>query len=308
MTIQQLFYVIAITKAGSMNKAAENLFISQPTLTKSIKELENEIGFTVFARSGKGVTLTPEGREFIIYAKQVSQQYDILKDRFGKKSDRKKKFGISTQHYSFAVKAFTEFVKDFDIEKYDFAFRETTTRDVINDVGSLKSDIGILFISDYNRKVIEKKLRDYDLVFTPLIDCKACVYITKDHPLAERDELVLEDLEPYPCMTFEQGDADSIYFAEEILAEKDYSRKITVCDRGSGLNIMNELNGYTLCSGIICDDVNGAQYKMIRLKHEEGNDVMHIGYITRNDAVHSELRDGYISEVKRVLNDWSQRL
>ena len=153
MTIQQLFYVIAITKAGSMNKAAENLFISQPTLTKSIKELENEIGFTVFARSGKGVTLTPEGREFIIYAKQVSQQYDILKDRFGKKGDRKKKFGISTQHYSFAVKAFTEFVKDFDIEKYDFAFRETTTRDVINDVGSLKSDIGILFISDYTGNV-----------------------------------------------------------------------------------------------------------------------------------------------------------
>ncbi len=302
MTIQQLFYAITISEIGSMNRAAEKLFITQPTLTKAIKELESEIGFSVFVRSGKGMILTPEGREFIVYAKQVSQQYDILKERFGNVGERKRRFGISTQHYSFAIKAFTEFVKDFDLEKYEFVFRETMTRDVIDDVGSMKSDIGILFISEYNRKVIEKKLRDNDLSFNHLIDCKACVYITKTHPLAEAEELTMEDLAPYPCLTFEQGDGDSIYFAEEILAEKDYPRRIKVCDRGSGLNLMNELNGYTLCSGIICDDVNGQQYKMVRFKGDEDNTVMHIGYIRKNNIELGSLAEGYIAEVKKTLN------
>jgi len=302
MTIQQLLYAITIAEIGSMNRAAENLFITQPTLTKAIKELESELGFSVFVRSGKGMILTPEGREFIVYAKQVSQQYDILKDRFGNVGERKRRFGISTQHYSFAIKAFTEFVKDFDLEKYEFVFRETMTRDVIDDVGSMKSDIGILFISEYNRKVIEKKLRDNDLSFTHLIDCKACVYITKTHPLADAEELTMEDLAPYPCLTFEQGDGDSIYFAEEILAEKDYPRRIKVCDRGSGLNLMNELNGYTLCSGIICDDVNGQQYKMVRFKGDEDNTVMHIGYIRKNNIELGALAEGYIAEVKKTLN------
>ncbi|MBO7448924.1 MAG: LysR family transcriptional regulator [Clostridiales bacterium] len=302
MTIQQLFYAITITEVGSMNRAAENLFITQPTLTKAIKELENELGFSLFVRSGKGMLLTPEGREFIIYAKQVSQQYEVLKDRFIGTSKRKRRFGISTQHYSFAIKAFTEFVKDFDLEKYEFVFRETMTRDVIDDVGSMKSDIGILFISEYNRKVIEKKLRDNDLHFTPLIDCKACVYITKTHPLADHDEITMEDLAPYPCLTFEQGDGDPIYYAEEILAEKDYPRRIKVCDRGSGLNLMNELNGYTLCSGIICDDVNGQQYKMIRFKGDGDDAVMHIGYITKNNIELGSLTEGYIGEIKKILD------
>lgn len=301
MTIQQLFYAITITKVGSMNRAAESLYITQPSLTKAIKELENELGFSLFVRSGKGMVLTPDGRDFIVYAKQVCQQYDILKDHFGSLGERKRRFGISTQHYSFAIKAFTEFVKDFDLEKYEFAFRETMTRDVIDDVGSMKSDIGILFISEYNRKVIEKKLRDNDLHFTPLIDCKACVYITKTHPLADAEELTMEDLAPYPCLTFEQGDGDSIFYYEEILAEKDYPRRIKVNDRGSGLNLMNELNGYTLCSGIICDDVNGDQYKMIKFKGDEDDTVMHIGYITKNNIELGSLAEGYIAEIKKIL-------
>ena len=302
MTIQQLIYAITITETGSMNRAADILFITQPTLTKAIKDLESELGFPLFVRSGKGMLLTPEGREFIIYAKQVSQQYEVLKDHFLNSSERKRKFGISTQHYSFAIKAFTEFVKDFDLEKYEFAFRETMTREVIDDVGSMKSDIGILFISEYNRKVIEKKLRDNDLHFTPLIDCKACAYITKSHPLSDAEEVTMEDLAPYPCLTFEQGDGDSTYYFEEILAEKEYPRRIKVSDRGSGLNLMNELNGYTLCSGIICDDVNGQQYKMIRFRGEEDNAVMHIGYITKNDIELGSLTEGYIAELKKVLN------
>ena len=166
----------------------------------------------------------------------------------------------------------------------------------------MKSDIGILFISEYNRKVIEKKLRDNDLHFVHLIDCKACVYIAKDHPLADYEELTMEDLAPYPCLAFEQGEGDPIYYSEEILAEKDYPRRIKVCDRASGLNLMTELNGYTLCSGIILDDINGQQYKMIRFRGDDDDAVMHIGYVIKNNIEISSLTEGYIQEVKKILS------
>ncbi len=302
MTIQQLLYAITISNSSSMNKAAEKLFISQPTLTKSIKELETELGFPVFLRSGRGVELTLDGRDFIIYAKQVLQQYEILKDKFDTKSSRKKKFGISTQHYSFAIRAFTDLVKEYDTSEFEFAFRETNTKDVIDDVGNMKSEIGILFISDYNNRIIEKELRNNDLHFTNLIDCKACVYLSSNHPLANKKEITFEDLKPYPCISFEQRDSDSIFYAEEILAEKDYSRKIKVNDRGSALGIMKELNAYTLCSGIISDEINGKQFKMLPYKGDEENDLMHIGYVTKKNVPLSPIGEEYISQIKIILS------
>ncbi len=302
MTLQQLFYSITISESGSMNKAAESLFISQPTLTKSIKELESELGFSIFIRSGKGIELTNDGRDFIIYAKQVFQQYEILKDKFDSSNSRKKKFGISSQHYSFAVKAFTDLINKYDTSEYEFAFRETTTRDVIDDVGNMKSEIGILFFSDYNNKVIEKNLRDNDLEFNHLIDCNACVYLSKNHPLADRDEVSFEDLNPYPCISFEQRDADSIYYAEEILAEKDYHRMIKLSDRGSALGIINELDAYTLCSGIISDEINGTDYKMLPLTGDGADAVMHIGYITKRNITMSPIGEEYIDIIKETLS------
>lgn len=301
MTLQQLIYSITISELGSINKAAESLYISQPSLTKAMKELESELGFSIFIRSGKGVELTGDGRDFLIYAKQVCQQYDVLIDRFGTKNNRRKKFGVSTQHYSFAVKAFTELVMKYDTADYEFAFRETTTKDVIDDVGTLKSEIGILFFSDYNFKVIEKDLRNNDLIFTPLIECSACVYLSENHPLAPKDTVSFEELAPYPCIAFEQRDADSIYYAEEILAEKDYHRKITISDRGSALGLINQLDAYTLCSGIIDDDINGSQYKMLRLKGEEVDAVMHIGFVTKRNIHLSPIGEEYIELLKENL-------
>ena len=301
MTIQQLIYSITISEFGSMNKAAEALFICQPTLTKAVKELESELGFSIFLRSGKGMELTADVRDFITYAKQVCQQYDILKDNFGKKGIRKKKFGSSSQHYSFAVKAFTQLVAKYDTAEYEFAFRETTTRDIIEDVSSLKSEIGILFYCDYNGKVIEKILRDNDLEFTPLIDCKACVYLSDKHPLATKTKVSLEELLPYPCISFEQKGADPMYYAEEILAEKEYRRKILISDRGSALNIINELNAYTICSGIINEEMNGSDYKMLKLEGEEGDAVMHIGYITKKNMRLSSIGSEYIEHLKNNI-------
>ena len=301
MTIQQLFYSITVFQYGSINKAAETLFISQPTLTKAIKELESELGFSIFLRSGKGVELTSEGRDFITYAKQVCQQYEILKDAFGNKGNRKKNFGISAQHYSFAVKAFTQLVENYDTSEYEFAFRETTTRDIIEDVSSFKSEIGILFYCDYNGKVIEKILRDNGLEFTQLIDCKACVYLSDRHPLATRTEVGFEELLSFPCVSFEQKDVDPMYYAEEILAEKDYHRKIFITDRGSALNIINELNAYIICSGIINEEMNGSNYKMLQLRGKEGDAVMHIGYITKKNMRLSTIGCEYIEMLRKNI-------
>ena len=198
MTLQQIKYALTVAKKGSMNKAAEELFITQSTLSSSIKDLETEVGVTIFLRTGKGVTVTPDGTEFLAYAGRVYEQYVLLQEKYSKSGSVKRKFGVSTQHYSFAVKAFVETVKQFDTLNFDFAIRETKTLDVINDVGSMKSEIGILFRSAFNGKIIDKILAENDIVFTPLINCSAYVYLWKDHPLANEKSIALEQLKEYP--------------------------------------------------------------------------------------------------------------
>ena len=203
MTIQQIKYVIGITETGSFNKAAEKMFVSQPSLTSTIHDLEDELGITIFNRSGRGVTLTNDGQEFVSSARQVYLNFQNLSEKYNENSNIKKKFGVSTQHYSFAVKSFVEMVKGFNTNEYEFAIRETKTKDVIEDVASLKSEIGILYLSDFNRKPIENLLKARDLEFHHLIDCKAYVYIWKGNPLAKKKEITFSDLKDYPCLSFE---------------------------------------------------------------------------------------------------------
>lgn len=158
MTLQQLKYVLAISETGSMNKAAEQLYVSQPSLTSSVQELEKEIDIKIFNRSGRGVTLTNDGAEFLQYARQVVGQFDILSEKYISKGNVKKKFGVSTQHYSFAVKAFVEMVKEFDTSEYEFAIRETKTSEIISDVATMRSEIGIIYLNEFNRKPLSKLL------------------------------------------------------------------------------------------------------------------------------------------------------
>ena len=304
MTLQQIFYVITISDCGSMNKAAESLYISQPTLTSAVKELESELGITIFKRTGRGTYLTVEGEEFLIYARQMYQQYELLREKYSDFSNNKRKFGGSSQHYSFAVKAFVETVKRFDMKKYEFAMREEKTADVIGDVSTLKSEIGILYINDFNSKIINKMLRDNDLEFHPLIDCKAYVYIWKNHPLAKNKSITFAELEKYPCLSFEQGDKGSFYFAEEILSTNEYPRIIKATDRSTMLNLMVGLNGYTLCSGIICEELNGSDFLAVPYKSDEDNpnQTMQIGYICKKNVPVSTIGDIYIKELKKYLN------
>ena len=304
MTLTQLHYVITIAETGSMNKAAELLYVAQPSLTNAIKELEKELGITLFFRNGKGVTLTNDGAEFLLYARQIYGEYETVLEKYGKNGNYKKKFGVSTQHYSFAVKAFVDMAKEFDMSKYEFAIRETRTAEVIQDVSTMKSEIGVLYLSDYNRKAMEKLLNNASLEFHHLIDCQAYVYLWKHHPLANEESISFEQLEGYPCLSFEQGDNCSFYLAEEILSTNDYSQMIHANDRATMLNLMVGLNGYTLCSGIICEELNGSDFRAVPYKDdaENPNSVMEIGYITRRNLVLSQMGRVYIEAIKRNLD------
>lgn len=303
MTLTQLNYIIVIAETRSINKAAEQLYVSQPSLTNAVQELEKELGITLFHRSGRGVTLTNDGAEFLLYAKQLYGQYEDMMEKYGKGGARKKKFGVSTQHYSFAVKAFVEMARKFDMSEYEFAIRETQTADVIRDVSTLKSEIGVLYLCEFNRKCMEKLLKSAGLVFHHLIDCQAYVYLWKHHPLAGEASIGFGQLAEYPCLTFEQGDNSSFYFAEEILSTNEYPRMIRANDRATMLNLMVGLNGYTLCSGIISEDLNGNEFVAVPFRDDEvnHNSVMEIGYITRKNTVLSRTGSMYVDELKNCL-------
>lgn len=303
MTLQQLKYIIGVSEAGSLNKAAEHLYISQPSLTASIKEVESEIGITIFNRSSRGISVTNDGKDFIQYARQICSQYNNLLERFGSDGSRRKKFSVSCQHYSFAVKSFVEMVKKFSASEYEFAINETRTLTVIDDVSNGRSEIGVLYLSDYNYKAMTKIFYSNELEFHRLITCSSYVYLWKNHPLAGNKSITFEELKGYPCLMFDQGVSSSFYFYEEILADNDYPQVIKTTDRATNLNLMVGLNAYTLCSGIICKELNGDEFVAVPFK-EDGknrNSSMEIGYIKKKNSLLSLTGEAYIAELQKYL-------
>ncbi len=272
------------------------LFISQPSLSSAIRSLEKEIGFDIFIRSKTGITLTVKGAEFIGYAKSVMEQYELLDAKYIAQTKVKKNFSVSMQHYTFAVNAFVELVKQYGMDAYEFEVHETKTYEVIENVRNHKSEIGILYLNDFNKKVLHKLFAEYGLQFEPLLECGVYVYMWKGHPLAERKEIALEELDEYPCLGFAQGEHNSFYFAEEVLCTYQYKRFIRANDRATLLNLMVGLNGFTLCSGIICEDLNGKDYCAVKLRSDER---MTIGYISRKDAPVSAIGQKYLEEIAK---------
>ena len=295
MTLQQLKYALTIADCGSMNEAAKQLFISQPSLSETMKELETEIGLDIFLRSNRGIVITPEGEEFLGYARQVTEQFGLLQSKYIDKKV-KEKFSVSTQHYTFAVKAFVETVKQIGMEQYEFAVHETTTISVIENVKNFKSEIGVLYENDFNEKVLNKMFKENGLEFVELFSCDTFVYLWSGHPLAKQDVITMEELDEYPCLSFDQGKNNSLYLAEEMKSTYEYRRLIKANDRATLLNLMIGLNAYTLCSGIICEDLNGNDYKAVPLKETEK---MRIGYIKRKRAKVSHIGELYIEELKK---------
>ena len=299
MTLKQLEYVCKVAEKGNITDAANELFIAQPSLTYSINELEREMNIVIFNRTNKGVSITNEGEEFLSYARQILEQANLLNDKYKNESNRSPKFSVSCQHYSFCVSAFSDTVKRFDSNQYNFTIRETQTHEIIEDVYNSKSELGVLYLSSKNKEIINKLLKKDDLTFHPLFIAKPHVFISKNHPLANKDIITIDDLKPYPYLTYEQGNYNSFYFSEEFLSSIDVDKNIMVRDRATLFNLAVSLNGYTVSSGVILKDVNASS---IIAKPLDYNEKMEIGYIKKKNNTLSEYGKAYIEYIKDYIN------
>lgn len=305
MTLQQLKYVIKIAECGSITEAAEKLFISQPSLSNSVKELEREFGIELFTRTARGVTLTADGAEFLAYAREVDEKSNQLDVRFKGGKTIKRQFAVSSHHYAFAVTAFANVIKLLPSDEYEFTLRETRTYEILDDVASFWSEVGVLYVNDFNKKIMEKLFRERRVQFTPIFKAEAHVFLSAHHPLANRDEVSLEDLDEYPFLAFEQGAYNSFYFSEEILSAVPRKKTIHVTDRATLFNLAEKLQGYTICSGVINNDLNGADIVAVRLKTDED---MVIGWLQNIKMPLSSAAQLYIDELKRLISEYGFKL
>lgn len=299
MTLQQLRYVTTVAETGTITEAAARLYISQPSLTNAIHELEREMSIQIFNRTNKGITLSRAGEDFLGYARQVLEQAAILEDKYKSSEGGKKQFCVSTQHYSFAVNAFVDLIKKYGQDEYDFSLRETQTYEIIDDVARMRSEIGILFLNDFNGAVLSKILKSHDLEFHQLFVAKPHVFISRNHPLSDQSVITNEQLAPYPYLSFEQGEHNSFYFSEEIFSVSERKKNIRVRDRATLFNLLIGLNGYTVCSGVIDKKLNGEDIIAVPLAEESD---MRIGYITHRKGLISRLGNTYLEALAKYGN------
>lgn len=298
MTLQQLRYVIEVVRHGSMSRAAASLFVSQPSLSKAIAELEAEMGVAIFARTNRGVSLTDEGSTFLAYARQVVEQADLLESAYKPGPPVRRAFAISSQHYAFVVNAFVALVKEYGRERYDFTLRESRTHDIIQDVRGHRSELGIIFLSPFNRDVLLHMLRADGLVFRPLFCAAPHVFVSRANPLAGRARVTLDDLAPYPRLTYEQGVNNSFYFSEEPHSTAESPKNIVVSDRATLFNLLIGLDGYTISSGILSTDLNGEDIVAVPLESEE---YMEIGSIHPAGMPLTPLAERYLEHLDRYI-------
>lgn len=301
MKLNQLRYIVEVARSGSMNEAAKKLYITQPSLSTAIKELEDEFNIAIFIRTTKGVSLTTEGIEFLGYAKQILDQTELLEQRYNKNLPSKQLCCISTQHYAFAVNAFVNLIKKNNTTEYEFTLRETRTYDIITDVANLRSEVGILYLNDFNQKVILRFLKEHSLTFTPLFEAEPHIFMSTQHPLSKKKIIELDELEDYPYLSFEQGEHNSFYFSEEILSTVYHKKSIHVSDRATLFNLLHGLNGYTISTGVLSTDLNGSDIASIPLKTEEK---ILVGWITSQKVQLSQSAQWYIEELKKLIAEY----
>ncbi len=299
MTLQQLKYLVTVAECGNISEAAERLFISQPSLSLAIHNLEAEMGIAAFSRTNKGVIITREGEELLSYARQLLEQAEIMEEHFCKNTDRQPKFSVSCQHYSFAVNAFVELIKEFDADSYDFILRETQTGEIIDDVAHGKSELGVIYMGRHNEEFLNKLIKKSSLVFTELYSANPHVFISSEHPLAEKETIDLDELKPYPYLTYEQGNHNSFYFSEEFISTLDMPKNIQVRDRATLFNLVIGLNGFTVSSGIIDRKLN-SEYIIARPLNVDYT--MHIGMVTGKNVMLSRYAEHYIDKLKACLS------
>lgn len=297
MTLTQLRYLIAIAEYGSINAAAHNLYASQSNLSNAVKELERELGITIFARSNRGVTLTNEGAELLGYARQVIEQADMLESRYTLGEQRRQRLAVSTQHYAFSVEAFIDTIAECDSEEYDFVLREVSTGQIIDDVRAFRSEIGILYTDSFNARVLDKAFTDAGVEFHPLFEAPVHVFVGENHPLAQKELVSLDDLAAYPRYSFEQGTQSSFFFSEEPLSALPHKRTIRYTDRGTLSNLLANYDGYTLSTGVLSSEMHTG-IASIPLDTDER---MRVGYIIHGERKPSPLLTRYIAHLKSII-------
>ncbi len=300
MTLLQLKYALTAAECKTVSEAAKKLYISQPSLTSAIKELEDELGITIFNRTNKGIIISAEGEEFLGYARQVIEQTNLINERYFSAVPIKHRFCVSTQHYSFAVEAFVKLLKEYGGDEYDFRIRETQTYEIIEDVAKLKSELGVIYINKFNETVIQKTIKENNLKFNSLFVARPHVFVSIYSPLAKKKIITLDDLKPYPRLSYEQGEHNSFYFSEEILSTLESKKDIRVCDRATLFNLLIGLDGYTICSGIINEKLNGKNILAIPL---DIDDYMEIGYIVHKRVAIGKFGILYIEALKEYTSD-----
>lgn len=300
MTLLQLRYAVKIAEAGSMNEASHQLYVSQPTLSSAVGDLEKELGITIFTRTTQGISLTPDGAKFLMYARQVLDQAQVLENRFTKTAHREQITTVSTQHYIFTVEAFARLVKELGprLGDYEFTLRETRTRDILDQVAQLRSEISILFLSDYNREVLGGLIRTRRLEFHPVFRVRPHVFLSRANPLSRRKSLTLADLANLPFLRYEQGGSGSLFFAEEPVWPEHAKSLITVADRGTMLNLISAVNGFTVSTGVINDDPRTGSIVAVPLETPVS---MVVGWISSKRARLSPGAIAYVRALRRVV-------
>ncbi|MFC3039770.1 LysR family transcriptional regulator [Virgibacillus xinjiangensis] len=302
MRLEQLKYVIEVVMCGSINEAARRLYITQPSLSKAIKELEKELGITIFTRNSRGITLSPDGAEFLGYARQVVEQAELLEHRYFNTAPSQQMFSISTQHYAFAVNAFVEMIKKHGSLEYQFTLRETKTYEIIEDVKNLRSEIGILYLSSFNEKVMRQMLREEGMEFHLLFESAPHIFVSSQNPLAEKESVTLEDLEEYPRLSFEQGEFNSFYYSEEIFSTIASKKSIQVSDRATLFNLLRGLNGYTISTGILSSNLNDSNIVSVPLDEDE---TISVGWIVHKKTQLTRMARIYLEELEQAIRVYS---
>ena len=282
MRIQQLHYIVKIVETGSMNEAAKQLFITQPSLSNAVRDLEREMGIKIFIRNPKGITLTKDGVEFLSYARQILEQTALLEERYKSKDTNRELFSVSSQHYAFVVNAFVSLLKGADMSRYELFLRETRTYEIIDDVKNFRSEIGVLFLNSYNRDVLTKMFDDNRLTYTSLFQAHPHIFVSQDNPLANRDIVTMKDLEDFPYLSYDQGIHNSFYFSEEIFSQIPHKKSIVVSDRATLFNLFIGLDGYTIATGILNSNLNGDNIVSIPLDVEDMIDIVYIRHEKAN--------------------------
>ena len=298
MTLQKLRYIIEIVNSGSIKTAADRLFISQPSLSAAIQDLEKELGIKVFQRTNKGIVLSAEGAEFLGYARQVVEQADLLERRYTNRKPTKQHFSVSTQHYAFVVSAFVSLIQQYGADEYEMLFRDTRTHEILDDVSNMRSEIGVIYLNDFNEKVLRRFLEQNKLEFHPLFTAKPHIFVSAQNSLARQQSVSMEDLEQYPCLSFEQGEYNSFYFSEEILSTVAHKKSIHVSDRATIFNLMIGLNGYTISTGVLNADLNGEDIVSVPLQSEE---TITVGWIAHKRATLSSLALRFVEELQKAV-------